>query len=69
MTLFQCAIGAYFKSIEAVKISDLCGTLAFLVAACEGEADELKKGGAIVSCHTLLTKWASVSNEGSLTSL
>lgn len=51
MTLFQCAIGAYFKSIEAVKISDLCGTLAFLVAACEGEADELKKGGAHHYCQ------------------
>lgn len=45
LTLFQNAIGAYFKSIEAVKIRNLCGTLAFtsrLVAACERRVDELK---------------------------
>lgn len=46
MTLFQYVIGAYFKSIEAVKISNLCGSLAFLVAACEKVADENEKGGA-----------------------
>lgn len=75
MTLFLCGIGAYFKSIEAVEISNLYGTTAFLVAACEGEADEIKrvehttavKAGE--SCHTLLTKWVSVSNGGSSLSL
>lgn len=75
MTLFLCGIGAYFKSIEAVKISNLYGTTAFHVAACEREADELERVEHTTavkpseSCHTLLTKWVSVSNRGSSLSL
>lgn len=38
MALLQCAIGAYFKSTEALKIGNLYWTLAFL----EAKADELK---------------------------
>ena len=40
MTLFQNAIGAYFKSSEAVQISHLYGTLAFIVAGFD-ETDKL----------------------------